>query len=278
MSASLPNTMSLAVTSLGSGSRGNALLVQSAQATLLVDCGIGSRRLVSAFQERGLSLAEIDGLLLTHEHSDHVRELPRVAASAAPIIASRGSAIASGVGHNRCQIVSGNQTVTIGNCEVTAISVRHDASEPCGYRIQTPDGVVTVLTDLGSVSDGIVEAVATADLVIIEANHDEGMLKRGPYPRHLQRRILSDVGHLSNHATAQLLVQALDQASRIPEIWLAHLSETNNRPQLAVRTVHERLLSIGIRARISALPQREQGATWTPHSSPRAPRQLTLGV
>lgn len=278
MSATLSGTVSLSVTSLGSGSRGNALLLQTGETTLLVDCGIGSRRLVPALRERGLNLGEIAGLLLTHEHADHVREVPRVAASSAPIIATRGSAIASGIGQARCQIVSGDQTVSAGRCEITAISVRHDAREPCGFRIQTPQGVVTVLTDLGSVSGEIVEAVASADLVIIEANHDEVMLKRGPYPRHLQHRILSDVGHLSNHAAAELLVQALAQTSRVPEIWLAHLSETNNRPQLAVRTVHERLLSIGIRARISALPPREQGASWTPNASPQVPRQLTLGV
>ena len=146
------------------------------------------------------------------------------------------------------------------------------------FRISSNDGVVTVLTDLGSVSGGVMEAVGTADLVVIEANHDEGMLKRGPYPRHLQRRILSEVGHLSNHAAAELLTLALNQSSRVPEIWLAHLSETNNRPSLAVRTVNERLQSIGIRARISALPQREASATWAPNESPKAPRQLTFGI
>jgi phosphoribosyl 1,2-cyclic phosphodiesterase len=278
MSTTLLNSPSLAVTSLGSGSRGNALLVQTARSTLLVDCGIGSRRLGPALRERGLALADMGCLLLTHEHADHVRELPRIAALDAPIVATRGSANASGVGCGRCQIISGDQTVTIGDFEVTAILVRHDASEPCGFRISTPDGVVTVLTDLGSFSDGTVEAVSAADLVVIEANHDEDLLRRGPYPRHLQRRILSDVGHLSNHAAAELLVQALHHSSRIPEIWLAHLSETNNRPALAIRTINERLLAIGIRAQIAALPQREASTTWTPNGSPRAPRQLTLGV
>lgn len=270
--------ITLSVTSIGSGSRGNALLVQTPRSTILVDCGVGIRRLGSALRERGIGLGEISCLLLTHEHGDHIRELPRVAATSAPIMATPGSAAASGVGHGRCQVITPDQTVTAGDCDVTAILVRHDASEPCGYRIDTPDGVVTVLTDLGSVTGGVVEAVAEADLVIIEANHDEGVLKRGPYPRHLQRRILSDVGHLSNHAAAELLVEALNQSTRIPEIWLAHLSETNNRPGLAVKTVNERLLSIGIRARITALPQREESATWTPHGLPKAPRQLTFGL
>ena len=278
MTTTLPHLPSLSVTSLGSGSRGNALLIQTSRSALLVDCGIGSRRLASALRERGLDLDCISCLLLTHEHADHVRELPRVAATPTPIIATRGSATASGIGQGRCQLVSGGQTVDAGEFEVSAISVRHDATEPCGFRISSNDGVVTVLTDLGSVSGGVMEAVGTADLVVIEANHDEGMLKRGPYPRHLQRRILSEVGHLSNHAAAELLTLALNQSSRVPEIWLAHLSETNNRPSLAVRTVNERLQSIGIRARISALPQREASATWAPNESPKAPRQLTFGI
>lgn len=278
MSTIPPGPPSLSVTCLGSGSRGNALLVQSPHATLLVDCGIGVRRLSSAMRARGLELADVSALLLTHEHSDHVRELPRIASTSAQIIATRGSAVASGLGPGRCQVVSDDQTVWTGGCEVTAIGVRHDASEPCGFRIATPDGVVIVLTDLGSVSAGVIEAVATSDLVVLEANHDEVMLQRGPYPRHLQRRILSDVGHLSNYAAAELLALALDQRADVPEIWLAHLSETNNRPALAVRTVRERLLSIGIKTQIAALPQREEGPTWSPHSSPRAPRQLTFGL
>ena len=137
---------------------------------------------------------------------------------------------------------------------------------------------ICVFTDLGSVSGAVGEAIAASDLVVLEANHDEQMLRRGPYPVHLQRRILADTGHLSNTTSADLLAHALRTSRLSPTIWLAHLSETNNKPRLAVTTVTKRLAQSGLRLEVDALPRREAGPTWRSDAPHPAQRQLTLDL
>jgi phosphoribosyl 1,2-cyclic phosphodiesterase len=124
----------------------------------------------------------------------------------------------------------------------------------------------------------LIEAVAAADLVVLEANHDEHLLRRGPYPPHLQRRILSDAGHLSNDACAGILQIALSPSHRLPTVWLAHLSETNNRPGLAKQTVERRLGQIGIRLDLRAMPRRDVGPCWTPKTRRAGVAQLPLDL
>lgn len=120
------------------------------------------------------------------------------------------------------------------------------------------------------------EAVQESRLVILESNHDVPMLRRGPYPVHLQRRILSDLGHLSNESCGELLASALRGSSVLPTVWLAHLSETNNRPALAKRTVQQRLNQEGIHLDVRPLPRREASETWRPHTARGGAAQLTL--
>jgi phosphoribosyl 1,2-cyclic phosphodiesterase len=264
------------VTSLGSGSSGNALLVRTGGATLLVDCGVGVRGMTRHFVAAGLDISQVDAVLLSHEHSDHVRELPRFNAQNTAIFSTRGTAIATRIPLNRWEAVNLRAPRTIADVEVLAIPVTHDASEPCGFLIRTRSGTVTVLTDLGCRSGPAAEAIAESDLVVLEANHDEALLRRGPYPRHLQRRILSDAGHLSNVDCAELLATALQGARRLPSIWLAHMSETNNRPHLAVKTVAQRLARSGLSAEILALPRRESSRTWRPEDPRQSRVQLTF--
>ena len=114
-----------------------------------------------------------------------------------------------------------------------------------------------MLTDLGCPSSAATEAIAESRLVVLEANHDEAMLRRGPYPQRLQRRILSDSGHLSNAGCADLLARAIRGSTQPPTVWLAHLSETNNRPHLAKQTVQRRLAQVGLRLDLQALPRRK---------------------
>jgi phosphoribosyl 1,2-cyclic phosphodiesterase len=266
----------LDVTSLGSGSSGNALLVRTAETTLLVDCGVGVRRLTQTLAAHGLRLSEVNAILVSHEHSDHIRELPRFAALGTPVLGTSGTASALPVqseGH-----LTPGRPLQIADVEVSVFGVSHDAREPCGFLLRAAGSAIAVMTDLGCASGAAAEAIAEADLVVIEANHDEEMVRRGPYPRHLQRRILSDSGHLSNADCADLLAMALQPASRLPTVWLAHLSETNNRPLVALRTVERRLARAGLHLDMQALPRREAGATWRPSERKQAHAQLLLDL
>jgi phosphoribosyl 1,2-cyclic phosphodiesterase len=268
----------LAVTSLGSGSAGNALLVRTAGAVLLVDCGIGIRRLLRALCSVGLTLADVDAVLISHEHSDHIRELPRFVMQGTAVLSTRGSARAANVPTQLWEETRAERPVRIADVEVVAIPVCHDAEEPCGFLIRSGAGSVTVVTDLGCPCPAAAEAIAESRLVVLEANHDEAMLRRGPYPERLQRRILSDSGHLSNAGCADLLAQAIRGSTHPPTVWLAHLSETNNRPHLAKQTVQRRLTQVGLQLDLHALPRREINETWTPHTAKPGVAQLSFDL
>ncbi|MCA9878377.1 MAG: MBL fold metallo-hydrolase [Thermomicrobiales bacterium] len=274
----LPDPAHITVTSLGSGSSGNALLVETASTTVLVDCGIGVRKLTHALAATGKRLQDVDAVLLSHEHVDHSREAGRVQRVGATIIGTRGTVQSASLGGGPCELLVRERSVTLGELDISGIPVAHDAAEPCGFLIRASTTTVCVFTDLGSVSGAVAEAVTEADLVVVEANHDEQMLRRGPYPLHLQRRILADTGHLSNAATAELLATALRNAGKSPAIWLAHLSEKNNRPRLAVSAVTQRLAQSGLRLDVEALPRRETGPTWRSDAARTVQRQLTLDL
>ena len=262
--------------SLGSGSCGNALLVCTGQTVLLVDCGVGVRRLSRALAARGLTIDDVDALLLIHEHSDHVRELPRFQTLGTPVLSTIGSAAAARVNPAEWAETRPQRPVALADIEIVSIPVSHDAAEPCGFLIRTAAGSVTVLTDLGRAAGQAEEAIAESTLVVLEANHDVAMLRRGPYPAHLQRRILSDSGHLSNDACADVLARSLRGSRRLPTVWLAHLSETNNRPQLARETVQRRLAKTGIRLDVVPLPRRDVSAIWRPDTARTGVAQLSL--
>lgn len=266
------------VTSLGSGSSGNALLVQTSTATILVDCGVGVRKMTNALATSGKRLTDIDAVLLSHEHVDHNRETGRLQRAGATIISTQGTASSSNLDPELALPLTDGGSVSFRGLDITGIRVAHDAAEPCGFLIRARGATICVFTDLGSVSGEVGEAVAEANLVVLEANHDEQMLRRGPYPVHLQRRILADTGHLSNTTSANLLATALRTARQTPTIWLAHLSETNNRPQLAVTAVTKRLAQGGLQLDIEALPRREIGPTWRSDAPHPAQRQLTLDL
>ena len=268
----------LEVTSLGSGSSGNSLLIRTSQATLLVDCGVGVRRLNTALGDLGLRVSDVNLVLISHEHGDHVRELPRFVAAGTQTVSTRGTSQASHGPAATWMACSAGKPLGVLDLEVVPIPVAHDAAEPCGFLVRTRSGNVTVLTDLGSPSGAAVEAIAESHLVVVEANHDEALLRRGPYPLRLQRRILSDTGHLSNSDCGALLTAALKQPRTFPTVWLAHLSETNNRPHLAKQTVARRLAASGLGLDIRALPRRAASETWSPGTARPGIAQLALDL
>jgi phosphoribosyl 1,2-cyclic phosphodiesterase len=266
----------LEVVSLGSGSCGNAFLVRTPGIVLLVDCGVGVRGMSRTLATFGLHLSDIDALLISHEHSDHVRELPRFTAMDRPILSTNGTAAAARIPRHLWAETHPRKPVSIADVEIHAIPVSHDAAEPCGFLIRSAAGAVTVLTDLGCSSPCAEEAIVESRLVVLEANHDEAMLRRGRYPVHLQRRILSDAGHLSNDACARLLASALPRSHLLPTIWLAHLSESNNTPALATKTVTRQLAETGLRLDVQALPRKKASATWSAAGAKPGAAQLQL--
>jgi phosphoribosyl 1,2-cyclic phosphodiesterase len=267
----------LEVTSLGSGSCGNALLVRTPATVLLVDCGVDARRMTKHLAARGLALTNIDAVLVSHEHGDHAREAPRLAAAGAVLLSTQGTATAARFPKDCWIETRPGARTTVGDIEITPLPVDHDAAEPCGFLILSAFGAITVMTDLGRPPAGATEAIAASRLVVLEANHDVTLLRRGPYPAHLQRRILSDRGHLSNDTCASILAAALDRASRMPTVWLAHLSETNNRPTLARQTVSRRLARDGMSLDLQVLPRRDMSDVWRPDTAKAGLAQLTLG-
>ena len=260
-----PHPRAITVQSLGSGSSGNAFLITTESDTLLIDCGVSIRTLNASLRKRGLTMNEIRAICITHEHSDHIRTLPKVMHHGTAFYSTGGTARRSALPTERHQRAIEDEPVRIAGVTVWPLPVAHDAMEPCGFMAELPDGSrVTMLTDLGSWHDSLREFVRASDLIILEANHDEEMLRLGPYPTYLKRRVASDVGHLSNRHCGLALSEALQGSTHRPQIWLAHLSEHNNRPDLAEETVRSLLAERDLDLVVTALPRRSPGEIWTP--------------
>ena len=221
--------------SLGSGSKGNALLVQSGRTRLLIDCGFGPRALVQRLARLGVVPEQLDAVLVTHEHSDHVAGLPALARRVAcPIYLTRGTHRALSRRHAlaSCPVVelTGGVSFAVGDLSVFPLAVPHDAAEPVQYILT--DGAVRlgVLTDCGRVTDAMVAALKLCEGLVIEFNHDLEMLERGPYPEFLKARIAGPDGHLDNASAASLLARVAH--AHIQHAVAAHLSEKNNTPAI----------------------------------------------
>ncbi|MDQ3467553.1 MAG: MBL fold metallo-hydrolase [Chloroflexota bacterium] len=268
--------MALTVRSLGSGSSGNALLIESGQTLILIDCGIGPRSLAAGLRKVGRAPVHMSAVFLTHEHGDHVRAVPAMLKAKVPIIATAGTARGYRLPALKTEVISRGSSVQVGDLTVTAVQVSHDALEPCGYHIASPHGTLTVLTDLGYPDPSLVEYLALSDLIVLEANHDRRLLQDGPYPTVLKRRIMSHSGHLSNDESAMLVARSI-QDGETPEIWLAHLSQINNRPEIALGTVHRILADQGHPPlMISALSRFAQDHVWRYGERSQRPIQSQL--
>ena len=235
--------------SIASGSSGNCIYVSSGATNLLIDVGISGKRIEEGLNSLGLKTAEMDGILITHEHSDHIAGLGVIARRLGlPIYATRGTIeavkqmktlgeIPGGLFHE----IQADREFTIADIVVHPVRVSHDAAEPVAYRLSKDESAVGVLTDLGTYNDHIVESFRNVEALLIEANHDVNMLQVGKrYPYALKQRILSDRGHLSNETCGQLLCKLLHD--NMKQILLGHLSMENNLAELAYETVRLEIL------------------------------------
>ena len=231
------------VSVFASGSSGNCLLLSGAGSSILIDAGISMRRVSEGLAAAGHIWQDIGGVLITHEHSDHISGLSMILkyhpmpVYAPRTVANRLFGMLPGI--ERClHIIPVGERFAVDSLAVTAFHTPHDTDESVGYRIQG-DGVFAHATDMGHVSEEVLGGLLGADTALIEANHDEEMLRYGPYPVYLKRRILSDRGHLSNVDCASLADRLAASGTR--RIILGHLSRENNRPEIALQTVRAAL-------------------------------------
>lgn len=221
---------------LASGSKANATLVEAGATRLLVDCGLGPRILARRLAEAGVEPASIAAVVVTHEHIDHMRGLAQAVAKWGwPVVSTAGTLAGVPdlpIAHQLATPYGAPRTV--GECTVELVPVPHDAAQPAGIVItaQRSGERIGVATDLGHVTDDLGAAFERLDYLVFESNHDEVMLRTGPYPPFLQARIASNTGHLSNRQSAGLLVRAAHKGLR--QLVLAHLSQHNNEPRLAL--------------------------------------------
>jgi phosphoribosyl 1,2-cyclic phosphodiesterase len=220
---------------LGSGSRGNATLVESGSTKLLVDAGLSARALGNRLDAVDVAAGEIDFILLSHDHGDHVRGAERFSRThGVPVVCSIQTLEAMDRSHQHFASwapLSENGPMTLGDCEVESFPVPHDAARPVGFLINGEGLRIGMATDLGYASTLVLERLRGCHLVMIESNHDAEMLWNGPYPWHLKQRVAGRTGHLSNDDAASLLRDVVDDSCLA--VVLAHLSEQNNTPELA---------------------------------------------
>ena len=231
------------VSIFASGSSGNCLLLSSGVSHILIDAGISMRRISAGLTQAGISWRDIGGVLITHEHSDHISGLKTLLHQRAlPVYAPRTvSNRLRGMlpGIDDClHIVPVGGPFLVAGFRVCAFHTPHDTDESVGYRVES-GGVFALATDMGQVTEEVVRGLCGADTVLIEANHDPEMLRMGSYPAYLKMRILSDHGHLSNPDCAELARHLCENGTR--RIVLGHISRENNRPELALQTVRAAL-------------------------------------
>jgi phosphoribosyl 1,2-cyclic phosphodiesterase len=220
---------------LGSGSAGNAVLIEAADGRILIDAGFGVRTLAARLKAVGVAPESIEACLVTHEHTDHVRG----AAAAArrwgwAVHASRGTvAHAPELAGTRVHVFDVGAALTFSTIDVVTVRTPHDAADPVGVVVtaRTSGARATVCTDIGHVSDGVRALCRDVDILVLESNHDEAMLRAGPYPPVVQARIAGDRGHLANRHAAALIRDSVTARTR--HVVLAHLSQNCNAPNVA---------------------------------------------
>ena len=232
---------------LFSGSTGNCYYIGSKKAGVLVDVGRSAKQTELMLKACGIEPAAVQAVLVTHEHADHIRGV-RVFAKkhALPVFASAGTLWAmTETLMGEVSAYEMEADLQIANMHISAFHTSHDCAEPFGYRIRTEDEkVIAVATDLGFLSEEVKAALTGADLAVIESNHDVEMLRNGPYPYYLQKRILSTKGHLSNDTCADFLPQMAKSGTT--RFLLAHLSRENNSRKIALETAMASLVKAGL--------------------------------
>jgi len=262
-------TPSLRVVILGSGSAGNAVAVTDGATTLLIDCGFSARETARRMALAGLDPARVTAILVTHEHSDHIRGVEVFARRhGCAVLATRGTRRAAGLDAMIADVrgLTPGEPERLGTFAVVPFRTSHDAAEPVGFRFEADCGErFGLATDTGVLTPEATEALSDVDILGIESNHDLAMLANGPYPHFLQKRIRSDQGHLSNPDAAAAL--ELLASPRLRRVFALHRSTTNNSATIVRRTLVARSQSIGLDVPIDVARQDLPMDSSPPHSS-----------
>jgi len=229
--------------SIASGSSGNCIYVGSDTTNILVDTGISGKKVEFGLNALDLTMKDLDGIFVTHEHSDHIKGLGVIARKCGvPIYATEGTIRAMEESGNLGKMPEGifrtikeDVPCKIGDLKVHPFHISHDAAQPVGYCVNHGDKKVGIATDMGTYDEYTVNNLTGLDALVLEANHDVNMLQVGSYPYYLKRRILGNRGHLSNETAGRLLCRLLHD--NMKDIFLGHLSKENNYPELARETV-----------------------------------------
>ena len=235
---------------LFSGSKGNSYYIGYGNEGVLIDAGRNCKQIELAMAANGVDMKNVRALFITHEHIDHCAAVRVLAKKyGLPVYGSAGTLTALEQGKKLDPLTKTfviENSLSLGDMLIERINTPHDAAESCCYRVVTSDGKSALIaTDMGVMTDGVRAAAANSDFVVLESNHDIDMLKTGPYPFVLKKRILSDRGHLSNEACASELVELVKGGTM--RLMLGHLSEQNNTPEIALRTSVRELERAGMR-------------------------------
>lgn len=238
--------------SLGSGSSGNCYYLGTKGYGILIDAGVGIRTILKTLKEYGVSFDKINAVLVTHDHADHVKTIGCLGDKYnIPVYATE--AVHNGIRQNpRIQadlytskkIINKEEMFVIRDFQITAFEVPHDSIDNVGYHIRCGEQTFVLVTDIGRITDTITNYVRMANHLVIETNYDDEMLRQGHYPPFLKQRISSGMGHLSNRLSAEFIAGVYHNGMK--NIWLCHLSQDNNHPDLAYKTVEEALKNIGV--------------------------------
>ena len=265
---------------LGSGSRGNAVLVESGGSRVLIDIGFGPRILKKRLESIGMGPESIDACVITHEHSDHIRGAARAARRWSwPLLCTEGT-----YANSRLAVLQtpagkfrAGATLEVGGMTIETFRTPHDATEPIGVVVtsRSSGARAAICTDIGHASRSVRRMVQDVDMLVIESNHDDVMLANGPYPISVQRRIASSVGHLSNRECGLLVREA--ENARLKQIVLAHLSENNNTPRMAYDSMRAAIKGTAFRGAL--IPALQDGVIgpFSPRPT-KSSTQLSLGL
>ena len=247
-----------AIRTLASGSSGNAALFSRGDFHLLIDMGISCRRICQSLVALGLEPGRLAGIFITHEHTDHIGGLAtyikkyRTPIYCTPAVARQLEYRLAGIGPLLRPTELG-ESVSFGEVDLDILPTSHDCRDSAACHFRTPEGRVGYLTDTGYIPDVTGERLLGADILVLESNHDVDMLRAGPYPYPLKKRILGMQGHLSNTVSAEYAVSSVRAGTRM--LLLAHLSSENNTPRAALDTVGRALAEAGLTAELSVAPR-----------------------
>ena len=228
--------------SLYSGSSGNSILVGSERTKILIDAGLSGKKIIDGLQEVGQNPNEIDGIFITHEHSDHIKGAGILSRKFnIPIYANEltWKAMEKSLGkikEENIKIMPKRSTMSLNDLDITSFNTRHDSVASTGYTIKHKGKSASIATDIGTFTEEILRNIRESEVILLESNHDVQMVKFGPYPYELKRRVLSEVGHLSNEDCGKAIVDIMNH-DKHRKIILGHLSNTNNVPELAEQAV-----------------------------------------